>query len=120
MCRWQAYAGDAMQTTKPLEEHLNANGWTTKAPTVAGQGTGPLPGATLSEAVYVRLPKPRGRCPLTGLCRSSLANLLDEGLIRGVTIRRHGARRGIRLIYKDSLLAYLRSLEEPVKKEASP
>lgn len=96
----------------PLEPQLNAAGWTSKPATVAGAGCGPLPGAQLADAVYIRLPKPPGRCPLTGLCRSTLVQMLDDRLIRGVTIRRKGAMRGIRLVLKQSLLDYLAGLAE--------
>ena len=99
-------------TTHTLESQLNAVGWTSRPATVAGTGCGPLPGAQLADAVYIRLPKPRGRCPLTGLCRSSLSQMLDDGRIKGVTIRRQGAMRGIRLILKQSLLDYLAGLTE--------
>lgn len=102
-----------MKTTDPtehLETHLHASGWTAKRPTVAGQGAGPLPAAALAEAVFLRLPSPPGRCPISGLCRSSLVMMLDDGRIKGVTIRKAGAQRGIRLILKQSLLDYLMNL----------
>lgn len=96
-------------TTKPAH-NPNASGWTQHPPSVAGQGIGPLQGATLSEAEFVRLPRPRSRCPLTGLSRTSMVDLLDQGLVKSICLRRKGARRGIRLIVKDSLLGYLRGL----------
>ena len=99
-------------TTHPLESQLNAAGWTSKPATVTATGCGPLPGVLIAVAAYIRLPKPRGRYPLTGLCRSTLAQMLDDRLIKGVTIRRHGAMRGIRLVLKQSLLDYLAGLAE--------
>jgi hypothetical protein len=98
-------------TSNPVH-NPNAPDWTHRPPSVAGQGIGPLQGATLSEAEFVRLPRPRTRCPLTGLSRTSLVDLLDQGLVKYICLRRKGARRGIRLIVKDSLLSYLRSLAE--------
>ena len=68
---------------------------------------------------WMRLPKTRNRCPVTGLSRTSLVELLDERdpstgdfLILQYTKKRHGKQRGIRMIHKASLLAFLRSRAE--------
>lgn len=62
----------------------------------------------------MRLPKPRERCPVTGLSRTSLAEILDEidpatqePYVRQMRVERHGKQRRIRLIHKQSLLDYL-------------
>jgi len=60
-------------------------------------------GATKPE--WIRLPAPRGRCPFTGLSRSTLNELTIPGPandgkppVRSVVLRKRGALRGIRLI----------------------
>lgn len=62
---------------------------------------------------FVRLPPVRGRCPISGLCRSTLNNLVlgDNPPVKSVVLRRRGALRGIRLINVDSLLTYLHSYD---------
>jgi len=67
---------------------------------------------------YIRLPKPYERCRLTGLSRSTLAELTVPGPANGfkppvksLVIKKRGAMRGIRLINFDSLLDYLHELE---------
>ena len=67
--------------------------------------------ASIADAEYVRLPQPGTRCRLTQLSRSTLNELIDAGAIRAVTIRQPGARRGIKLINKQSVLAYLAKLD---------
>lgn len=66
------------------------------------------------EKVWMRLPKPKERCKVTGLSRTSLAEILDEkdpktGEPYVVQYRkeRFGKQRKIRLIHKQSLLDYL-------------
>jgi hypothetical protein len=61
-----------------------------------------------SPCDWKRLPKPKSR--LLGLSRTTWNELLDDGKVKGVTIRKRQARRGIRLIYWPSAEAYLRSL----------
>lgn len=65
-------------------------------------------------AEYIRLPKPGEKCPLTGLSRTSLVEVIDERdpqsgefLVLQYTKRRHGKQRGIRMIHRASLLAHL-------------
>lgn len=48
-----------------------------------------------------------GHCPITGLSRPHIYNLISLGLIRSACLRQPGAVRGRRLIYLPSLLAYL-------------
>ena len=90
--------------------HNDGGGWTSAPPSVTGQGVAGLPGSSLADAEFIRLPKPRARCPVSGLSRTTLCELLDTGVIKGVTIRKPGALRGIRLIVKQTLLDYLYGL----------
>jgi hypothetical protein len=80
---------------------------------------------------YIRLPKPYERCRLTGLSRSTLAELAvpckENNFtppVKSVLIRKRGAQRGIRLVRFDSLLDYLHKLENSGNgekaKEATP
>lgn len=64
---------------------------------------------------WIRLPK-KGRCPYTGLSRSSLSSLIipcaannHRPPVKSVCLRARGAARGIRLISYDSLMDYLNS-----------
>jgi hypothetical protein len=95
--------------------------FTTGRPTVAhNSGTAELPAAlrrsfesaSLSESEFLRLPQPGTRCRLTGLSRSTLNELIEAGAIRAVTIRQPGARRGIKLLNRRSVLDYLARLDE--------
>lgn len=61
---------------------------------------------------FCRLPRPKTRCPITGLSRTSLVELIDAGKVRAVKLRKRGAARGITLINRQSLLDFLHSLEE--------
>lgn len=66
---------------------------------------------------WVRLPSPKGRCPYTGLSRSTLCELsvpceANSGVppVKSVVLRKRGAVRGIRLLSYDSLMTYLAGL----------
>lgn len=61
---------------------------------------------------FLRLPKPRQRCPISGLSRSTLVELINAGHIKAKKLRNRGSFRGITLILKDSLLSYLHGLED--------
>jgi hypothetical protein len=61
------------------------------------------------DADWVRLPKP-GQT-LCGMTRSYLYQLCAKGLIRSVTIRQPQNTRGVRLIYRPSIRAFLASLD---------
>jgi hypothetical protein len=71
----------------------------------------PVPTATPVEhdADWVRLPKP-GQT-LCGMTRSYLYQLCAKGTIRSVTIRQPHNTRGVRLIYRPSIHAFLASLD---------
>lgn len=88
-----------------------ARGYTTNAPTVAGNlPHGWMPASSIADAEFLSLPRPRERCRFSSLSRTTLCELLGRGAIRGVTIRRPGAMRGKRLIVKQSLADYLHGL----------
>jgi len=81
------------------------------------------PAATPSAAAnhrpeFIRLPAPGTHCVFTGLTRSGLNELIlpcaanrHRPPVRSVCLRKRGAKRGVRLINFDSLLAYLHGLE---------
>ena len=57
---------------------------------------------------WVRFPSPRQR--YQGLSRTTLMELVKEGKIRAVALRKPGAQRAKWLLYAPSLSAYLDSL----------
>ena len=67
-----------------------------------------------SSEEWIRLPRPKKRCPVTGLSRTSLVEILDEKdpatgelCVKQYRKERHGKQSRIRLIHRESLLAYL-------------
>lgn len=78
-----------------------------------------LAGPTLTSAVFdnatwLRLPRPGERCPVSGLSRSTLAELVRPCERNGYRppvearlLKRKGAARGVLLVSKQSLLAYI-------------
>jgi len=69
----------------------------------------------ISKPEWIRLPN-KGRCPYTGLGRSTLYTLATpcetnghKPPVRSVSLRRRGTARGVRLIDLQSLLDYLES-----------
>lgn len=58
---------------------------------------------------FLALPRPGTVCPVCGLGRSYLYQLITEGKIQSVSLRQRGKTRGKRLIVADSVLTYLRS-----------
>lgn len=59
---------------------------------------------------FLRLPLPRARCPITGLSRTTLEELISEGLIPAKRLRRPGRTRCITLIPRRSLIEYVEAL----------
>lgn len=66
---------------------------------------------------YIRLPKSGGRCPYTGLSRTTLLELSVpcrrngfKPAVESIHLKRRSAQRGIRLINRASLFDYLASL----------
>jgi len=66
--------------------------------------------STLPE--FLRLPRPRTRCPVTGLSRTTLEELIREGFIPAKKLRRPGRTRCITLIPRRQLIDYVLSLPE--------
>lgn len=66
--------------------------------------------STLPE--FLRLPRPRARCPVTGLSRTTLEELIREGFIPAKKLRRPGRTRCITLIPRRQLIDYVLSLPE--------
>ena len=96
---------------KTEKKNAAARGFTTNAPTVAGNlPKGWMPASSIADAEFISLPRPRERCRFSTLSRTGLVELLDSGAIKGVTIRRPGATRGKRLVLKSSLASYLHGL----------
>ena len=59
-----------------------------------------------SSEEWIRLPRPKERCPVTGLSRTSLVEILDEKdpatgelCVKQYRKERHGQQRRIRLIH---------------------
>jgi hypothetical protein len=71
----------------------------------------PVADAPLLPPEFCRLPRPKTRCQITGLSRTSLNELIAAGKIRAAKLRKKGAVRSITLINRQSLLEYLHSLE---------
>ena len=78
--------------------------------------------STHSQPEYIRLPK-SGPCPITGLTRSKLYDLIspseDNGFkppVKSVSLRKPGQTKGTRLIVLQSLLDYLRGEVEAFQK----
>jgi len=66
------------------------------------------------DSEWIRLPRPRERCAVTGLSRTSLVEIIDEKdprtgeyFLKQYKKERHGEQRRIRMIHKQSLLNYL-------------
>ena len=81
----------------------------TTAPVAASASAASTP----SEREFLRLPK-SGQCPITGLTRSKLYDLIspneDNGFkppVKSVSLRKPGQIKGTRLIVRQSLLDYL-------------
>jgi len=69
----------------------------------------------LQSPEWGRLPKPTGR--LEGLSRTTCTELIDQDLVKSVTIRQPGAQRGIRLIWLPGLRKYLHELADKQLRE---
>jgi len=67
--------------------------------------------ASIGDAEWLRLPSPRARCRLTGLSRTGLNELIEAKAIKAIRVRKPGAQRGVVLIHRASLLAYLAKLD---------
>lgn len=70
--------------------------------------------AQTGQPRYIRLPKPGEKCPITGLSRAKLNELILPNErnnfappVASKSLRQKGAQRGIRLVLLESLMAYL-------------
>ena len=77
---------------------------TTTVPVVYADKAGQL----LPE--FLRLPRSGQRCPVSGLSRSKLNELIlgSKPAVKSVVLRKRGTTRGIRLIDAASLVQFLR------------
>jgi hypothetical protein len=66
------------------------------------------PAANGADSPWMRLPKPKQR--LWGMSRTTWNELLDGGKVKGITLRKKHAQRGIKLIHRPSAEAYLQRL----------
>jgi hypothetical protein len=80
----------------------------------AGMTTAPIVAQPTQTATvrpeWIRLPKPGSLCPWTGLSRTKLWELIANGHVRSVCLRKSGAKKGARLVHLASLLSHLESL----------
>jgi hypothetical protein len=77
-----------------------------------------------STPEFIRLPRPRERCPYCGLTRAALNELVlptprnsYKPPVKSFCLRQRGARTGIRLVSYDSLRAYIMKHVEPCLEE---
>lgn len=70
------------------------------------------PTIQVARPEFVRMPKPGSVCPWTGLGRSYLYQLANEGKIKTLSLRKTGAARGLRLVNLESVFAYLAKMQE--------
>jgi hypothetical protein len=92
---------------------------TAKAQHLPGPTLSPLPrGGEGDEPLYIRLPKPGQLCPLTGMTRSALNELIlasernnYQPPVESKSLRKREGGKGTRLIVWRSLKAYLQQRE---------
>jgi hypothetical protein len=82
------------------------------------------PRAVFDSSVWIRLPRPSSRCPVSGLSRSTLAELVRPCERNAYTppvesrlLKRKGAARGVLLINRVSLLAFIEGQPAPTRAE---
>lgn len=86
--------------------------------------------AVFDASAWIRLPRPGTRCPVSGLSRSTLAELVRpcprnsfRPPVEARLLKRRGASRGVLLINRAALLAYIAEQpapEAPAAMEVSP
>jgi excisionase family DNA binding protein len=69
-------------------------------------------GAAQQDVLKPEYLRPAAACRVFSLGRSKLYELLAEGKLKSVSMRKRGQRHGTRLISYDSLKNYLESLAE--------
>lgn len=99
-----------------LAQGPGRGGLRTGKPTVAGDVPAELEGCFAAgpgvQAEFLRLPPPRGRCPLTGCSRSWVLEHGEAGDFRLVRIRKPGRQRGVTLIDLASYRGFLNRLRD--------
>lgn len=94
------------------KEAARASEYTFAPPAVAAASA-----TTQREPDFIRLPKHGQRCPLTGLSRAYLYDLVKSRTVRGQILRKKNALRGVVLIEWASLKAYLQdAMQAPIPK----
>jgi hypothetical protein len=71
------------------------------------------------DAFFLRLPLARTRCPITNLSRSTLEELINDGLIPAKKLRRPGQTRAITLIPKAGLVDFVMSLPDAARDQST-
>ena len=84
-----------------------------------------VPRAVFDSSVWLRLPRPGSRCLVSGLSRSTLAELVRPCERNDYTppvesrlLKRKGASRGVLLINRASLLAFIEGQPSPTRTDA--
>ena len=74
------------------------------------------------HATWLRLPRPGDRCPVSGLSRSTLVELVRpcdrndfQPPVEARHLKRRGNNRGVLLISRESLLRFLDGLPSPAQ-----
>lgn len=77
-------------------------------------------GRPVYDQTWIRLPRPGTRCPVSGLSRSTLAELVRPCERNGYCppvearmLKRKGSARGVLLVSRTALLCYLNELPAP-------
>jgi len=73
----------------------------------------PADNSSASRPEWIRVPKVGTVCPHSGLSRSFVHSLIKEGDVVSWSMRKRGAKHGVRLVSYDSLMAYIRKAGEP-------
>ena len=63
-----------------------------------------------TQPEWIRLPT-KGHCPFFGLSRGHYYQLINDGKIKSVSIRKPGSATGVRLVNFDSVKTFIESLE---------
>lgn len=70
---------------------------------------------SLHESETFRLPKPKTRCPLSGLSRTTILEYGEAGCFKLKRVRKRRNQRGIVVVDTKSFLAWLRGLPAVTK-----
>lgn len=78
-----------------------------------------------AQIEFLRLPQPKCRCPITGMSRSALNELIlptprnrNKPPVKSFCLRQRGAKTGIRLVDYQSLRAHIRANAESQGEES--